>query len=183
MFLIGCPENCHLTTFGDSKSVNISIWGWFNIKMPSCQYRKFHCGNKTILWPSYLHKGVSYTAKMASLYWIKSLSVSVPALTWVNVNGMQKNAMARSARARLTKNAFSSVFRCLPFRSTTRVMALPSTANSVVREYRAIMTAWAVVPNAGISWGSGNSQAGPLVMGADVWLDQRRREIAWETFL
>ena len=47
--------------------------GWFNIKMPSYQYRKSHCGDKTILRPSYLHNGISYTSKMASLYWIRAL--------------------------------------------------------------------------------------------------------------
>ena len=44
--------------------------GWINIKMPSYQYRKSHSGDKTILWPSYLHNGISYTVKMTSLYWI-----------------------------------------------------------------------------------------------------------------
>ena len=43
---------------------------WFNIKMSSCRYRKSHCGDKTILRPSYLHNGISYTGKMTSLYWI-----------------------------------------------------------------------------------------------------------------
>ena len=48
------------------------IWSgpWFNIKMSSYQYRKSHCGDKTILRPSYLHNGISYTGKMSSLYWI-----------------------------------------------------------------------------------------------------------------
>ena len=46
---------------------------WFNIKMSSYQYRKSHCGDKTILRPSYLHNGISYTAKMSSLYWIRAL--------------------------------------------------------------------------------------------------------------
>ena len=46
---------------------------WFNIKMTSYQYRKSHCGDKTILRPSYLHNRISYTDKMASLYWIKAL--------------------------------------------------------------------------------------------------------------
>ena len=32
---------------------------WFNIKMSSYQYRKSHCGDKTILRPSYLHNGIS----------------------------------------------------------------------------------------------------------------------------
>ena len=40
----------------------------FNIKMTSYQYRKSHCGDKMILWPSYLHNGISYTGKMTSLY-------------------------------------------------------------------------------------------------------------------
>ena len=30
-------------------------------KMPSYQYRKTHCGDKMILWSSYLHNGISYT--------------------------------------------------------------------------------------------------------------------------
>ena len=45
---------------------------WFNIKMPSHQYRKSHCGDKTILRPSYLHNGISYTGKTTSLYWIRA---------------------------------------------------------------------------------------------------------------
>ena len=46
---------------------------WFNIKMSSYQYRKSHCGDKTILRPSYLHNGISYTGKTTSLYWIGTL--------------------------------------------------------------------------------------------------------------
>ena len=45
---------------------------WFNIKMTSYQYRKSHCGDKTILRPSYLHNGISYTGKITSLYWIRA---------------------------------------------------------------------------------------------------------------
>ena len=45
--------------------------GWFNKKMPSYQYRNSHCGDKTILRPSYLHNGISYTGKTTSLYWIR----------------------------------------------------------------------------------------------------------------
>ena len=43
----------------------------FNIKTTSYQYRKSHCGDKMILWPSYLHNGISFTGKMSSLYWIR----------------------------------------------------------------------------------------------------------------
>ena len=42
---------------------------WFNIKMSSYQYRKSHCGDKTVVRLSYLHSGISYTGKMTSLYW------------------------------------------------------------------------------------------------------------------
>ena len=48
----------------------------FNIKMTSHQYKKPHCGDKTILRPSYLHNGISYTHKMISLYWIRAQEVN-----------------------------------------------------------------------------------------------------------
>ena len=47
----------------------------FNMKMASYQYRKSHCGDKTILRPSYLHNGISYTGKKISLYWIRALKI------------------------------------------------------------------------------------------------------------
>ena len=60
-----------------SAQYHVSCWycgnlsgGWFNIKMTSYQYRKSHCGDKTILRLSYLHIGISYTGKTTSLYWI-----------------------------------------------------------------------------------------------------------------
>ena len=53
-----------------SDSKNYTFGPWFNMKMSSYQYRKSHCGDKTILRPSYLHNGISYTGKMTSLYWI-----------------------------------------------------------------------------------------------------------------
>ena len=40
---------------------------WFNIKMQSYQFREPHFGDKTVVRPSYLHNGISYTGKMASL--------------------------------------------------------------------------------------------------------------------
>ena len=42
----------------------------FNIKISSYQYWKSHCGDKTILRPSYLHNGICYTGKTTSLHWI-----------------------------------------------------------------------------------------------------------------
>ena len=47
--------------------------------MASYQYRKSHCGDKTILQPYYLHNGISYTGKMASLYWIRVLGIEMGA--------------------------------------------------------------------------------------------------------
>ena len=58
--------------------------GWFNIKMPSYQYRKSHCGDKTILRPSYLHSGISYTGKMVSLYWIRAQNPIITCL-WLDI--------------------------------------------------------------------------------------------------
>ena len=67
-------EVCSNDMFDDKSLVWVMAWtwsgGWINIKMPSYQYRKSHCGDKTILRPSYLHNGISYTDKMTSLYWI-----------------------------------------------------------------------------------------------------------------
>ena len=46
----------------------------FNIKMLSYQYMKPHCEDKTVVRSSFLHNGISYTDKMASLYWIRVLA-------------------------------------------------------------------------------------------------------------
>ena len=49
---------------------------WFSIKMLSYQYRKSHCGDKTVVRSSYLHNGISYTDKITLLYWIRALYTS-----------------------------------------------------------------------------------------------------------
>ena len=60
-------------SYKDFQSQNRTTSGpWFNIKM-SYQYRKSHCGDKTVVRSSYLHNGISYTGKMSSLYWIGAL--------------------------------------------------------------------------------------------------------------
>ena len=46
---------------------------WFYIKMSSYQYRKSHCGDKTVILLSYLHCEISYTGKKTSLYWMSLL--------------------------------------------------------------------------------------------------------------
>ena len=43
---------------------------WFNRKMLSYQFMKSHCGDKKVVRWSYLHNGIFYTGKMASLYCI-----------------------------------------------------------------------------------------------------------------
>ena len=43
----------------------------------SYQYRKSHCGDKTVISSSYLHNGISYTGKMASLYWTTPLELGI----------------------------------------------------------------------------------------------------------
>ena len=83
----GCGCTCHVTCkvlyrsvylYLDYTDINLhqiifkEARGWFNIKMPPYQYRKSHCGDKTILRPSYLHNGISYTGKMTYLYWIRA---------------------------------------------------------------------------------------------------------------
>ena len=70
----------HTTSSQLNKLCFVGGWqpgGWINIKMSSYQYRKCHCGDKTILRPSYLHNGISYTGKMTSLYWIRALQASL----------------------------------------------------------------------------------------------------------
>ena len=53
-----------LTTVGSDNG--LSPGPRFNIEMSSYQYRKFHCGDKTVVRSSYIHNGFSYTGKMTS---------------------------------------------------------------------------------------------------------------------
>ena len=55
--------------------------------MTSYQHRKSHCGDKTILRPSYLNNGISYTGKTTSLYWIRAQCniTKWPLLIWIRV--------------------------------------------------------------------------------------------------
>ena len=49
----------------------------FSIKMSSSyQYRKSHCGDKTVVRSSYLHNGISCSGKTTSLYWIMAQKVN-----------------------------------------------------------------------------------------------------------
>ena len=73
-----CPANVPTTGTHGTPSISIHLKlcesvrtsrPRFNIKMSSYQYRKSHCGDKTVVRSSYLHNGISYTGKMTSLYW------------------------------------------------------------------------------------------------------------------
>ena len=44
----------------------------FNIKMSPSQYRKSHCGDKTVVRSSYFHNGISFTGKITFLFWIRA---------------------------------------------------------------------------------------------------------------
>ena len=41
---------------------------WFNIKMSSYQYKKSHCGDKTVVRSSFLHNGICYILVRCHLY-------------------------------------------------------------------------------------------------------------------
>ena len=58
-----------------SQEMRLLYGGWINAEISSYQYRKSHCGDKTILRPSNLHNGISYTDKMRYLYWIRAMVV------------------------------------------------------------------------------------------------------------
>ena len=64
----------HYVTWTYSNSNALQTGGLFNIKTSSYRYRESHCADKTILRPSYLHSGISYTSKMTSLYWFRALT-------------------------------------------------------------------------------------------------------------
>ena len=50
--------------------------------MSSYQYRKSHCGDKTVVRSSYLHHGISYTGKMTYLYWfVPQVAINSPNTT------------------------------------------------------------------------------------------------------
>ena len=55
---------------------------WFNINMSSYQYRKSHCGDKTVVRSSYLHNGICCTGKIISLYRIRFLFV---VMKWIKI--------------------------------------------------------------------------------------------------
>ena len=57
----GCVVLCLVVLYRSS------VWAPIQYKDVSYQYRKSHCGDKTVVRSSYLHNGICYTAKMSSL--------------------------------------------------------------------------------------------------------------------
>ena len=49
-----------------------TLEGHYNVKMVSYQYRKSHCGDKTIIRSSYLHYGVSYHALIRQYLYVET---------------------------------------------------------------------------------------------------------------
>ena len=52
------------------------------MKMSSYQYKKSHCGDKTVVRSSYIHNGIYYTGKTTSLYWIRAQHLSKCKSVW-----------------------------------------------------------------------------------------------------
>ena len=69
-FALGTVGGWILTQSTSSGDVN---QGLVQYKYAILPYRKFHCGDETILRLSYLHNGIAYTGKMTFLYWIRAL--------------------------------------------------------------------------------------------------------------
>ena len=70
-FIVAPLYQCHpLMSWRLQKSIHKEPGCRFN--MPSYQHRNYHCGDKMILWSSYLHNGIAYTGETISLYWIRT---------------------------------------------------------------------------------------------------------------
>ena len=87
---------------------------WFNIKMSSYQYRKSHCGDKTIVRSSDLPNGISYTGKMTSLYWF-SPQVSNAGTSIVVCNHFSLPLIAVYISVQILPNPITSMFYSLVF--------------------------------------------------------------------
>ena len=68
----------------------------FNTKMSSYQYRKSHCGDKTVVRSSYLHSGISYTGKMTSYIESGPRPYCIIRMTIINDIEMIENAKTTS---------------------------------------------------------------------------------------
>ena len=154
----------------------MGTWGWFNKKMTSYLYRKSHCGDKTIIRPSYLHNGISYTSKMTSLYWIRPLVIIMPA------HGLAPNSTRSSAGTVRTakSDAFSSKFQLLSMTLYNFLLIGWCHSKCLTRPYEIMMTSskgkhflcyWLSVGNSPVT-GEFPSQT-PVMRCFDVFFDLR----------
>ena len=57
---------------GQGSKVEQFVTDWlYRVLIYLKKIRKSYCGDKTILWQSYLHNGISYNGKITSWYWIR----------------------------------------------------------------------------------------------------------------
>ena len=87
----------------------MSSGGRININMSCYQYRKSQCGDKTILRPSYLHNGVSYTDKMTYLYWVRALVNVARPRRWLAITRANVNSVLYRHIASLSHNEYITV--------------------------------------------------------------------------
>ena len=96
---------------------------WFNIKMSSYQCRKSHCGDKTVVRSSYVHNGISYTGKMASLYWFSPKVSSLCAVSTMVTDVLAMQGVRASASLALTHWGWVTHIRQWPMPSLVQIMA------------------------------------------------------------
>ena len=95
--------------------------------MSSYQYRKSHCGDKTIVRSSYLHNGISYTGKMTSLYWIRALAVCIAktsgAVIWLTGPCLQWERILTPCTVSMLRidGKYKTIFMLAKMSSSTRV--------------------------------------------------------------
>ena len=82
-------------------------WPRFNIKMLSYQYRKSHCGDKTVERSSYLHNGISCTGKTTSLYWIGALIATPTKIKLTRFELTNRICDCRTSKGKIIKNGAS----------------------------------------------------------------------------
>ena len=130
---------------------NKDTWGRLNIKMSSYQYRKSHCGDKTISRPSYLHNGISYTDKITSLYWIRTLLPGVHLLTKTNWD-QRKSPLSTPIYLYITRGFF--FYRDVPFgllSSLRRFLLLSAIWHTkTLPRLRGLLTEW--ITSAKVRW-------------------------------
>ena len=74
------------------------------------------------------------TCMKSTIGHIATANIQCPSIVLVKLNGMQKQAMKRSATAMFSRNFVKSVFDLFPHVKTTKTRAFPHTERAVVTE-------------------------------------------------